>query len=77
MNRPYIPQRVVEGTCVLDGPKFNSKICRRCGYRRNRSLVMPRYALCDNPLNAQESVEKPAGMGTERVIPMANNVRTE
>lgn len=77
MNRPYIPQRVVEGTCVLDGPNFNSKICRRCGYRRNRSAVMPRYALCDNPLNAQESAENHAIMGTESVIPMANNVRTE
>lgn len=72
MYRPYIPQRVVEGTCVLDGPKFNSKICRRCGYRRNRSKVMPRYAMCESDVDIPISAENVDAMGIKHVIPMAN-----
>lgn len=76
MWRPYIPQRVAEGTCVLDGPKFTRKICRRCGYRRNAAKVMPRYAMCDEDSAEAEGERKAITTGTKRVINMANTEGT-
>lgn len=77
MNRPYIPQRVVEGTCALDGPKFTRKICRRCGYRRNAAKEMPRYAMCGDPPVNSQGEENPYAMGTKRVFHMVNEQGTE
>jgi hypothetical protein len=78
MYRPFIPQRVVEGTCVLDGPKFKSKVCRRCGYRRNRSKAMPRYAMCDDPQTVEEKRhETLMPSATDGLSTVANGTRTE
>lgn len=78
MNRPTFPQRVVEGTCVLDGPKFKStRICRRCGYRRNAAYVMPRYAMCD-PQTVEEKRRKTLmPSATDALSTVANGTRTE
>ncbi len=77
MYRPFIPQRVVEGTCVLDGPKFKSKICRRCGYRRNRAKVMPRYAMCDPQTVEEKRQEMLMPSVSDELSTVANGTRTE
>lgn len=74
MNRPFIPHRVEDAPCVLDGNRFQAKVCRRCGYRRNAAAVMPRYAMCDDP---HISMENPYRFGVKRVIPIENNAGTE
>ncbi len=40
--------------CVLEGPRFEVRVCKRCGYRRNRSAVMMRYARCDKGFSPPE-----------------------
>jgi hypothetical protein len=42
--------------CCLDGPRFEVRVCKRCGYRRNRAPVMPRYERCGEPVSKPPTI---------------------